>query len=128
MPNAGYSLLLSPANLCSPRQSNPPFREARLMVLRTFAFIAISAALATTTVASQNVNISDRGASSCSDIRVTYDHQPAATAEESLTIPGNVPLNITPGQNGGVNVTGYDGSQFQVTACKAARSEADLAS
>jgi Putative adhesin len=91
-------------------------------VVVAFAFLTGSALAST-----QNVTVSEHGAHSCADVHVSYDGGPAVTAEESLTIPGSVSLNVAPGKNGGAFVTGYDGSQFQVTACKAARSPSELA-
>ena len=92
------------------------------LTLCTAALIFATAAFAST----QNIHVSDHGVATCADVRVSYDDGPAVTAEETLTIPGSIALNINPGQNGGVYVTGYDGSQFQVTACKAAPTSADL--
>jgi Putative adhesin len=99
------------------------------MKLRLFLCIVALAFFGATAVlaSNQSVNISEHGAHSCADVHISYDGDPAVMAEESLTVPGNVPLNITPGQNGGVTLTGYDGSQFQVTVCKAARTQAELA-
>jgi len=98
------------------------------MKLRPILCIALLAFFATVAFAhSQNVTVSDHGARTCADIHVSYDGEPAATAQESLTIPGSVSLNVLPGDNGGVTVNAYDGSQFQVSACKAARTQADLA-
>ena len=97
------------------------------MTFRNFSCIALLSLFASFALAhSQTVHISEGGANSCADIHVSFDGEPAAMAEESLTIPGNVPLNVEPGQNGGVFASGYDGSQFQVSACKMARSQADL--
>jgi hypothetical protein len=96
------------------------------MKLRFFASLCLLAFATLACASSQTINVSEHGANSCADVHVSYDDVPAVTAEESLTVPGNVPLNITPGKNGGVYVTGFDGSQFQVTACKAARSQAEL--
>lgn len=96
------------------------------MKSRLFACIALLAFTTFAFASSRNVTVSQHGVTSCADIHVSYDDGPAVTSEESLTVPGNVPLNITPGRNGGVYVTGFDGSQFQVTACKTARSEAEL--
>jgi len=98
------------------------------MRFRTIAAIASAILLICAGLSAQSMNVSHHGANTCSDIQVTYDDQPAATAQESLTIPGNVPLKINPGHNGGVNVTGADVSQFEVQVCKAARNQQDLAS
>jgi hypothetical protein len=98
----------------------------KLTTLRLTLCAILLAFTATAFARSQNVNVSDHGAKTCADIHISYDGGPAITDEESLTIPGSVPLNITPGKNGGVFVTGGDGSQFQVTACKAAPSQQEL--
>lgn len=96
------------------------------MKSRLFACAVLLAFVSVAFASSQNITVNHNGVSSCADIHVSYDDAPAVTAEESLTVPGNVPLNVTPGRNGGVYVAGFDGSQFQVTACKAARSQAEL--
>jgi hypothetical protein len=96
------------------------------MKFRLVLSIALLAFATCAFASSQSIQVSPDGVNSCADIHVTYDEGPAVTAEESLTVPGSVALNVSPGNNGGVYVTGYDGSQFQVMVCKAGRSEAEV--
>jgi hypothetical protein len=94
---------------------------------RTLAIISATLLVLTTAALASNQSVSfPEDARSCADLHVTYDYAPAAIAQESLTIPGSVALNVDPGHNGGVHVIGYDGSQFQVATCKAARTQAEL--
>jgi hypothetical protein len=78
---------------------------------------------------SQNVSISTDGyeeLTSCSQIRVTFDHAPAVRAEEELPVSNVRSLKIMSDQHGGVRVAGWDQPRYAVTVCKAAASPALL--
>jgi hypothetical protein len=74
--------------------------------------------------ASGHRNISTRSMSDdvrqCNDLRIEFDDEPAATAEETVSVPaGATVLTVRPPQNGGVYVAGSGRSDFAVTTCKA---------
>jgi DUF4097 and DUF4098 domain-containing protein YvlB len=72
------------------------------------------------------VRTEDNNVTSCSDLRVTFEDEPAATADEVVPV-GNVrSLAVRAPQNGGISVAGNDSGGYQVTACKAAYSSAAL--
>jgi Putative adhesin len=97
------------------------------MTSRTILVAASMLLLAASSFASsQTVNAGDN-VRACGDLHVTFDNHDAVRAEESLTIPGSIALNINPGNNGGVYLSGYDGSQYDVKVCKLAETQADLA-
>ncbi len=81
--------------------------------------------------ASAHRNISTRTTSDdvrgCGDLRVEFDDEPAATAEETITVPagtGNT-LTVKPLQNGGVYVIGSARKDYTVITCKAVAPGAD---
>jgi len=59
---------------------------------------------------------------SCSQIRVTFDHEAALRAEEELPVGSLRSLKIVSDQHGGVRVSGWDQPRYAVTVCKAAAS------
>jgi hypothetical protein len=63
----------------------------------------------------------------CSQLRVTFDHDEAARAEESLAVPSGKTLRLRAPSNSGIYVHGSDARDFSVTACKAAAVPQDLA-
>ena len=63
----------------------------------------------------------------CSQLRVTFDHDEAARAEESLAVPSGKTLRLRAPSNSGIYVHGSDARDFAVTACKAAAVPQDLA-
>ena len=75
--------------------------------------------------ASGHRNVSTRSTSDdvrqCSDLRVEFDDEPAATAEETLSVPvgAGKALTVRPPQNGGVYVIGSARRDYAVTTCKA---------
>jgi len=72
---------------------------------------------------SQNVTINTddyEELTSCSQIRVTFDDEPAVRAEEELPVSSLRSLKITSDKNGGVRVAGWDQPRYAVTVCKAA--------
>ena len=74
---------------------------------------------------SQNISISTddyEDVTSCSQIRVTFDHQTALRAEEELPVGSLRSLKIVSDQRGGVRVAGWDQPRYAVTVCKAAAS------
>jgi hypothetical protein len=74
--------------------------------------------------ASQNISVNTRGEplERCDQLDVTYDSQPAARGEQNLLVPlADAPaLTVSPPENGGVHVVGWDRAEYAITACKAA--------
>jgi hypothetical protein len=74
--------------------------------------------------AAQSISVNTRGESleRCDQLDVTYDSQPAARGEQKLSVPlGDAPaLTVSPPENGGVHVVGWDRAEYAITACKAA--------
>lgn len=67
------------------------------------------------------ISISTQGnPSSCSDIEVVAGRRSVATGEEGLSVPARVALEVPAVPRGGVVVSGWEGGDFQVIACKAA--------
>lgn len=74
---------------------------------------------------SQNVTINTddfEELTSCSQIRVTFDNEPAVRAEEELPVSSLRSMKITSDKHGGVRVLGWDQPRYAVTVCKAAAS------
>ncbi|HEY6893886.1 MAG TPA: DUF4097 family beta strand repeat-containing protein, partial [Rhodanobacteraceae bacterium] len=65
-----------------------------------------------------SVNFQGDAVSDCSQMRVTYDDEPAATAEEAVNVGNPRALVIRAPQNGGIQVGSSD--RYEVRACKAA--------
>ena len=63
---------------------------------------------------------------SCSQIHVTFDHQPAVTAEEELPVANLRSLKLST-DKGSIRVNGWDQPRYGVTVCKAAASASTLA-
>ena len=63
----------------------------------------------------------------CRQVRVTFDHDEAARAEESLAVPSGRTLRLRAPAHSGIYVQGGDARDFSVTACKAAAVPQDLA-
>lgn len=78
-----------------------------------------------------NVSVStdhDGPIENCRQVRVTFDHDEAARAEETLAVPsGGGPLKLKAGVHSGIFVEGGSERDFSITACKAAAEQADLA-
>jgi len=56
----------------------------------------------------------------CSQLRATFDDQPAVTATETVPISASRSLVVRAPRNGGIWVAGSDSATFEVRACKAA--------
>jgi DUF4097 and DUF4098 domain-containing protein YvlB len=72
---------------------------------------------------SQNVSITTDDSddvTSCSQIKVSFDHATALRAEEELPVANVRSLKIVSDQRGGVRVAGWDQPRYAVTVCKAA--------
>ena len=72
---------------------------------------------------SHNVSITTDdadGVTSCSQIRVSFDHSDALRAEEELPVAKLAALKIVSDNRGSVRVTGWDQPRYAVTVCKAA--------
>jgi len=64
----------------------------------------------------------DRGVSTCGDVRIRYDHREAARSEDSFTMAATAaPFRAQLPANSGIFVTGGKRDGFAVTVCKAAR-------
>jgi hypothetical protein len=101
----------------------------RLLAIGLLTLLVVPAAFARGRH-SRNVSIStedDETITSCGQIRVSFDDEDAVRAEEQIDASGLRSLVVKADYNGGVHVTGWDGSGYQITACKAARTAADLA-
>jgi len=74
--------------------------------------------------ASQNISVNTRNEplERCDQLDVSYDSQPAARGEQQLSVPlADAPaLTVSPTENGGVHVVGWDRAEYAITACKAA--------
>jgi len=77
-----------------------------------------------------DINVTTNGPgepTSCDQISVTIGGQPAARAEERITVPeGRDAVRFVAARNSGVQVRGTDRRDFEVLACKAAPSETAL--
>jgi hypothetical protein len=62
----------------------------------------------------------------CDQLHVTFDDEPGLRAEEQIDASRLRSLVVKADRNGGVRVTGWEGSGYQITACKAARTAAEL--
>jgi hypothetical protein len=62
----------------------------------------------------------------CDQLRVTFDDEPALRAEEQINGAGLTSLRVRADHNGGVRVFGSDGAGYAITACRAARTAAEL--
>jgi len=102
-------------------------RSSRLTTLAlASAFVGYSCL-----TASAHRNVSTRTTSDdvrgCGDLRVEFDNEPAATAEETITVPAGTSntLTVRPPQNGGVYVIGSARKDYTVITCKAVAPGAD---
>lgn len=104
------------------------------MPLSAFAAVAVALALGSLPLAtdghhSQNVTIrtpDDRSPRTCADVVVTFDDQPAATAEDHLRVPRPAgALNLRAPSSGGIFVVGTSRADFAVTVCKAVAPSGD---
>lgn len=79
---------------------------------------------------SRNISITtdDDDITSCNQIRVSFDDEPAVRAEEELPVASLRSLKIVSGQGGAVRVTGWDQPRYAVTVCKAAATPSMLSS
>ena len=77
----------------------------------------------------QNVTVNTpegRSPRTCADLEVTFDEQPAATAEDHITVPKPAGgLNLRAPANGGIYVVGSSRADFAVTVCKAVAPSGD---
>ncbi|MBK8598886.1 MAG: hypothetical protein IPP07_09110 [Holophagales bacterium] len=62
----------------------------------------------------------------CAGLRVRFDGETAVKAEQSLSVPGGTPLRLHAPDSSALRVTGWDRTDFEITACKAARDAATL--
>src|SRR5581483_5597269 len=65
-----------------------------------------------------SVNFDGSNVTDCSQLRVTYDDEPAARADETVDVGNPRALVIRAPQNGGIQVG--SGDRYEVRACKAA--------
>jgi hypothetical protein len=73
-----------------------------------------------------NVNTGDETLERCDQIEVTYDSGPAVRAEQRLSVAvADAPaLTVSPPENGGVHVVGWDRAEYAITVCKAGQTAA----
>lgn len=74
--------------------------------------------------AAQSISVNTRGEplERCDQLDISYDSHPAARGEQQLFVPlADAPaLTVSPPENGGVHVVGWDRAEYAITACKAA--------
>jgi hypothetical protein len=72
----------------------------------------------------QSISVNTRGEplERCDQLDISYDSQPAARGEQQVSVPlADAPaLTVSPPENGGVHVVGWDRAEYAITACKAA--------
>ena len=57
----------------------------------------------------------------CDDLDFTFEDQEAVRGEDHFNVPKSAaPLYMTAAENGGLEVVGWDGNGYDITACKAA--------
>lgn len=69
-----------------------------------------------------SISISDddwRDIVDCDQIRVTFDGDRVPMTTEEIAVGNRGPLKVRTDHNGGIRVTGWDGSGYSVKACKA---------
>lgn len=65
-----------------------------------------------------------RTINSCSDLEFNFDDQEARVAEEHFTAPRSAaPLQVEAAHNGGIEVIGWNGADYSISACKAAATD-----
>jgi hypothetical protein len=99
----------------------------RFLVLISLAFLAVPAfAHGHGRGHGVNVNISTDGDEviDCDDIRVSFDGERVRMTSEDIPFTGKS-LELRNEHHGGIHVTGWNGSTYQVRACKATRPGAD---
>ena len=65
----------------------------------------------------------DHDAAECSDLKVTADALEIVRSENEWTVPGNTPLRVQSGNNGGILVRGWDRPEYSLRACLAAAAD-----
>ena len=100
----------------------------RKACLSLVLFLAASALCAGHRGASVSIN-DGRDPSRCEDISITIDGGAAARGQEAIRIPETpgVALRVRVENHSGIRVVGADRRDFEIVACKAAASSADLA-
>lgn len=70
---------------------------------------------------SLSFNTDNRNVTSCGDLRMTYDRQPAVTEEAEMTVPASQVATLRAElTNGGAFISGWDRNEYAVKTCKAA--------
>jgi hypothetical protein len=74
--------------------------------------------------AAQSISVNTRGEplERCDQLDVSFDSRPAARGEQkfSVLLADAPALTVSPPENGGVHVVGWDRAEYAITACKAA--------
>jgi hypothetical protein len=74
--------------------------------------------------AGQNISVNTRGEplERCDQLDISFDSRPASRGEQQLAVRlSEAPaLTVSPPENGGVHVVGWDRAEYAITACKAA--------
>lgn len=71
---------------------------------------------------------SEGGPTDCSQLRVTFDDEPAVVQTEEVPVGNLRSLSVRSDQNGGIHVVGTNDSRFSVKLCKAAAFSENLSS
>src|SRR5258708_31813393 len=106
-------------------------RKSKMTTLKMFAWIFSLGSLAFLWGGSRahgrhhGLNIStsdDRRITDCGQVRIRYEDEETARAEEKLTAPKSKvsTLRVDGPANGGMRIQAWDGDEFSGTACKAA--------
>jgi len=98
---------------------------------RLWSLLTISAAVGALLIGTGGAQARHRGSSfstrhhevvnSCDDLEMRFDDGEVVRAEEHFSIPKSATtLEVIAARNGGIGVTGWDGNDYSITACKAA--------
>jgi hypothetical protein len=98
-------------------------------ILVSLAFVGLIASNVEAKSRNISINFDDEGdLTSCDQLKVSFgdDREEGFRAEEQVAVAGLKSLKIHAATNGGIYVTGARGSQYSVTACKAAEMQETL--
>jgi hypothetical protein len=118
----------------SPAARNPETKETSMsdrplrFALLAAATTVLALGLADPALArDRDVSIDSSGSEQgCSGLRVHFDGVTAVKGEQTLSVPGGTPLRLRAPGSSALRVSGWDKTDFEVTACKAARDAATL--
>src|SRR5271169_1753830 len=98
---------------------------------RLWSIVTVSAAVGALLIGARGVQARRYGSSvsnrhhnvvnTCDDLEMRFDDHEAVRAEEHFSVPKSAnTLAVTAARNGGIEVSGWDGNDYSITACKAA--------